>query len=311
MHGTAVLPPAAASEWFASWFDSSHYHRLYAHRDEREAAELVGRLMRRLRPEGSGPSGPLAALDLGCGTGRHSRKLAELGLAVTGLDLSAESIREAKRSENEHLHFLRGDMRHPFGTCRFDLVFSLFTSFGYFEDPADHVTVVRNIARSLKAGGTLVLDYMNAAYAQDHLRSNEEVKRDGVVYRLSRWADTRHIFKKIVIHDPASNTPSEYVERVAKFGLDDFRFMFGLFGMTVEEAYGDYALKPFDPRTSRRLLMVVRKSRRPQPLLTRQVPANAADGLRRHAEVRRQHRLRHAIDDRRVGLHELDIPLFG
>src|SRR6187431_1230449 len=120
------------NEWFASWFDSAHYHRLYAHRDEHEAAQLIERLIRRLRPARSGPVESLSALDLGCGAGRHSRKLASLGLTVTGIDLSAESIREARHSETEHLRFQRGDMRKPFGTRAFDLVFSLFTSFGYF-----------------------------------------------------------------------------------------------------------------------------------------------------------------------------------
>src|SRR5690242_11673968 len=104
------------NEWFASWFDSAHYHRLYAHRDEHEAAQLIERLIRRLRPEQSGSLESLNALDLGCGAGRHSRKLASLGLTVTGLDLSAGSIREAKQSENERLRFRRGDMRRPFGT---------------------------------------------------------------------------------------------------------------------------------------------------------------------------------------------------
>jgi SAM-dependent methyltransferase len=311
MNAASAQQAATGTEWFASWFDSAHYHRLYAHRDEREAAQLVERLVQRLRATVSGPGESLTALDLGCGAGRHSRKLASLGLTVTGLDLSAESIREARRSEHEHLRFLRGDMRRPFGRRAFDFVFSLFTSFGYFEEPADHLKVVRNIARSLKPGGALVLDYMNARFAQDHLESQDVVERDGVVYRLSRWADARHIYKKIVIDDSASIKPLEYIERVAKFSLGDFRFMFGLFGMSIEDAYGDYALNPFDPRTSPRLLMVVRKDRHGRVLLSRQLTANTADRLRRHAEIGREHRLRHAIDDGGVGFHEFDIPFFG
>ena len=282
MNATHALTPAAGSEWFASWFDSKHYHQLYAHRDDREAGDLVERLIQRLRPTGSGG---IRALDLGCGAGRHSKKLAALGLDVTGIDLSAESIRQARTSENEHLHFLRGDMRRPFGARTFDLVFSLFTSFGYFENPADHLKVVRNIARSLKPGGALVLDYLNAPVAQDHLRAQEVVERGGVTYHLSRWADARHIFKKIVIAEPGPATPLEYVERVAKFSLGDFRSMLGLFGMTVEDVYGDYTLNPFDPQTSPRILMVARKNCEERALFSREVPSNAADGLRCHAQV--------------------------
>ena len=31
---TTVETAAQRSEWFASWFDSFHYHKLYAHRDD-------------------------------------------------------------------------------------------------------------------------------------------------------------------------------------------------------------------------------------------------------------------------------------
>jgi len=38
-----------------------------------------------------------AILDLCCGTGRHSIELAKLGYAVTGLDISEELLRIAKK----------------------------------------------------------------------------------------------------------------------------------------------------------------------------------------------------------------------
>ena len=81
-------------DWFASWFDSEHYHRLYAHRNQAEATEFIDALVQ---------NGHLArhtsVLDLGCGTGRHSRYLASKGFDVTGLDLSAESLRQTRSSE--------------------------------------------------------------------------------------------------------------------------------------------------------------------------------------------------------------------
>ena len=50
---TTVEPIAPRrSDWFASWFDSSHYHKLYAHRDETEAVRFLDELMSRLRCSG-------------------------------------------------------------------------------------------------------------------------------------------------------------------------------------------------------------------------------------------------------------------
>jgi SAM-dependent methyltransferase len=148
-----ALRTGEKDEWFASWFDSAHYHRLYAHRSDEEAARFVDTLVERVQlPAGA------AVLDLGCGTGRHSKRLACSGFDVTGVDLSAESLRRARTNERANLRFVRQDMRLPFGRGRYDCVVNLFTSFGYFEDPADNLTVIRNVAESLKPGGTFVLD---------------------------------------------------------------------------------------------------------------------------------------------------------
>src|SRR6185436_13577956 len=120
MNATSTRRAAREPEWFATWFDSPHYHRLYAHRDEQEAAGFIDRLIDRLQPAPGA-----AVLDLGCGSGRHSKHLASRGLDVVGLDLSPESIRQARRSEHAHLRFGRHDMREPFGVGRFDAVFNL------------------------------------------------------------------------------------------------------------------------------------------------------------------------------------------
>jgi SAM-dependent methyltransferase len=149
-------------------------------------------------------------------------------------------------------------MRRPFGIDSFDYVVSLFTSFGYFEDPAEHLAVLHNIARSLKAGGRLVLDYLNVRHAEAHLTSEELTERKDVVC-LNRWSDADAIFKRIVIGDHRAETPPEYIERVAKLTVEDFRFMCKLCDLRIEETYGDYRLAPFDVEASPRLILVARK----------------------------------------------------
>lgn len=192
----ADRPITQDPQWFASWFDSVYYPKLYAHRDDTEAAGFVDRLIGRLRPTDGA-----AVLDLGCGAGRHSKYLASQGFRVTGIDLAARSIKAAKRSERPGLRFCRHDMRVPFGTNTFDYVFNFFTSFGYFKEPAEHLTTVRNIADSLKANAGLVLDYLNVRRAELHLTSEEATNVGGIVYRLTRWMDAGHFFKRIVIED--------------------------------------------------------------------------------------------------------------
>jgi len=291
-----------ATEWFSTWFDSAHYHTLYAHRSDEEAAKFVDTLVeRRVLTAGA------AVLDLGCGAGRHSRHLATRGFDVTGLDLSEESLRKARCGEGATLRFVRQDMRQPFGERRFDHVVNLFTSFGYFDAIDDHLKVVQNIARSLRPGGTVVVDYLNVRAAERHLTPFEEAGRDGVRYRISRWADGRHIFKRIAISGPGTG-PTAFVERVAKLTVEDFRFMFALCGLAVEDIYGDYALTPFDPDASPRLIVVGRLAAAAD-LPARNVLPDTADRLGRHAEVGGEHRLGDALRDRRIGFEELQVAL--
>ncbi len=252
---TNNLPTTSSIPWFKRWFDSAYYHALYGNRDEQEAANFVNELTDYLQPA---PGSTM--LDLGCGAGRHSRRLASKGFVVTGIDLSSSSIRQAKKWETESLHFLRRDMRAPFGYDHLDYVFNFFTSFGYFKTRHENNLVVRNISNALKKDGTLVLDYMNVRYTEERLVTGEEKEIDGIRYDITRWLDKKFIYKKIVVDTGQPGEPFENVEQVARFTLDDFSQMFQINGLEVEEVFGDYGLNCFDVNSSPRLIMIVRKA---------------------------------------------------
>ena len=86
------------------------------------------------------PSGA-RILDVPCGQGRHAHLLAEAGFDVDGLDYSADLLALARKRGTgpaPPLHARRHATRCPRdGRGRFDAVVNLFTSFGFFVDPAD------------------------------------------------------------------------------------------------------------------------------------------------------------------------------
>ena len=262
MAETVIQERGQRTEWFESWFDSPHYHRLYRHRNYIEAASFLDRLTSRL-----GSRRGARVLDLGCGAGRHSIYLASKGLHVTGIDLAAGSIGQAQKSERACLRFCQQDMRVPFGRDVFDYVFNFFTSFGYFDEPDEHLSVVRNICTSLRAGGRLVLDYLNVWYAEARATHEEATEIDGITYLLTRWADARYFFKRIVVKDGAAE-PLGYVERVAKFTRKDFACMFAAHNLYIEMMFGDYQLAAYDPATSPRLILVARKGKKDRRSVT-------------------------------------------
>jgi SAM-dependent methyltransferase len=240
--------------WFKHWFDSSFYHKLYANRDEKEAAGFIDQLLTELQPVSHS-----YMLDLGCGNGRHSKHLASKGFNVTGIDLAASSIRHAKRSETTALRFYRHDMRVHFGSQHFDYVFNFFTSFGYFKTAEEDQQVIGNISDSLKTGGILVMDYINAAFAGKTMIPMETKETDGIIYHITRWSDDTHFFKKIVIDDMQNGKPFEYTEQVKKFSVADLSRLFSQHGLELQQVYGDYSLNEYAEETSPRMILIAKK----------------------------------------------------
>ena len=102
-----------------------------------------------------------AVLDLCCGLGRHAQCMARKGMRVTGVDKSAFLLGEARsRYPDSGVEWVQADMREFVRPGAFDLAVNLFTSFGYFEDPADNLRVLRNLRASLRPGGCLLIDLM-------------------------------------------------------------------------------------------------------------------------------------------------------
>lgn len=125
-------------KWFESWFDTAYYHALYAHRNDAEAMAFMDALVDYLGLE---PGAKV--MDVACGKGRHAAHLAELGMDVLGFDLSENSIEQAKLLNRDGATFVCHDMREDFPQQGFHAVFNLFTSFGYFDQSADDLRVIK------------------------------------------------------------------------------------------------------------------------------------------------------------------------
>ena len=168
-------------DWFDEWFNSIYYHILYKHRDDKEAAEFLNRLIEHFQiPAGS------KILDVACGKGRHSRFLSERGFNVTGIDLSKKNIEFAKQYENNLLHFDVVDMRDVYMPEGFDFVFNLFTSFGYFESKQENLEAIDSIVASLKPGGKFLLDFLNPYVVINNLVEAEDKEIEDIHFEIER-----------------------------------------------------------------------------------------------------------------------------
>ena len=236
------------TNWFASWFDTPYYHILYKDRNYREAQIFMDNLTHYLNlPEKA------KVLDLACGKGRHSIYLNQLGFDVLGVDLSENSIETANKNANETLHFRIHDMRVAFEE-KFDAVFNLFTSFGYFDNDEDNLKTLIAIKESLSDYGFAVIDFMNVPFVLENLIADETKTVDEIDFHLKRYLKDGFIIKEIDFVD--NGKKFHFEEKVRSLTLDDFKNMMDKAGIYLLDTFGDYKLKKYHKNTSERLIMI-------------------------------------------------------
>jgi malonyl-CoA O-methyltransferase len=112
--------------------------------------------------EALGDVAGLAALDLGCGTGRHAVWLANAGATVTGVDFSEGMMEKARAKPGaEQVRFVVHDLHEdlPFPGGAFDLVVSGLV-LEHLRDLAAFFAAARRV---LKPGGRAVVSGMHPA----------------------------------------------------------------------------------------------------------------------------------------------------
>lgn len=239
--------------WYEGWFDSEAYDLVYDHRDESEAARLVDLVEREVAP-----AADAHILDVGCGRGRHARIFARRGYRVTGLDLSAGAIEEARRRADAaglDIRFEQGDMRTPYCDGCADGVVNLFTTFGYFETDAENRQALAAMTRALRPGGWFLQDFLNAPHVADTLVPSTTRTVDGVEIHQRRWIEDDRINKEITLtHNDTTDT---YHESVRLYTPAELRALYAAVGLRIVDTFGDYDGRPHAP-TSPRLLLYAR-----------------------------------------------------
>jgi SAM-dependent methyltransferase len=258
---------------------------LYKHPDEYDREHLGDdediafylSLCRRLAPR--------KVLELGCGTGRITVPLAQLGFDVVGLDnqpkmlqKAEERRRQAPSEIRQRLQFMAGDMRTWSAGSAFDLILIPASSITHVLSLEDQLAVWKTCHENLQSGGRLLVEATmpNMASFADSFgvpsRTPVEIDIDNIDEsdgtRLIRRKTTRYLS-----HEQRAQIRFMYEKyqdgRGVETFLDDFdshvffprelRLLFIHTGYEVEETIGDYVGRSLKA-DSRVMIMIGRRS---------------------------------------------------
>ncbi|RWH95468.1 class I SAM-dependent methyltransferase [Mesorhizobium sp.] len=198
-----------------------------------------------------------SVLELGCGYGRITNRLAEKGARVSGLDLSPALLKKAEGDATERgvdVEYVLGDMRSLPWRERFDAVFLWYTTFGYFDD-ADNEKVLREAAFSLRKGGCLLIDHINRFAVLRHKSPIYYVVEHNGGLRIDKMnndvLNDRRTCERIVVRNGCVRRTHLSFRQ---YGFSEYVRMLRSAGFETVEAYGQEG-EAFTPDSSRLVVL--------------------------------------------------------
>jgi len=250
-----ILPnPAADPDWFKKWFNRD-YLALYSHRNLAEADKLLQLLIEHGWLDLNG-----RIIDVACGAGRHLSALLLQNADIYGIDLSSELLKIAvkKISPGKGSRLGIADMRYlPFKNDTFTAALNLFTSFGYFENDANLLTL-NEIKRILRPNGIFVLDHFNKKKQLSDMkpisfhRIGSMLAEERRIFNLR----TNRIQKTIILHK--GEQIEEFCESVKCYELDELTDIMSKTGFRIQAVYGDYNGKQYSAKSPRMIIIGVK-----------------------------------------------------
>ena len=203
-----------------------------------------------------------SVLDAGCGLGRISLELALLGLKVTGVDIiqaELDAARESALDEGVELELIKADLRTFKSGKKYDCAVNLYTSFGYCDTIYEDMMILKNIADSLRPGGTFIMECTSRESAIKYFTRGEEFDRAGWHVKTEfsvqgAWEGLRS--RWILSDDQGKKVDHVFVQRL--YSASDLCARLLQCGFSSAQAYGDFDLSPYDENL-RTMIIVARK----------------------------------------------------
>ena len=200
-----------------------------------------------------------SALDLACGTGRLTEKLANSGLHVTGLDISQSMIDYAiAKSKGLNINYVHGDVQNFRLKHKYDLITMAGNAFQALLTDTDQRAMFACVKAHLKLDGVFVFDTRrpttdelktSLSYQHWHyfkLSNGERAQVFGKQYYDKISNRVLYITKRIFTnHETVTRTKLLFTT------LNDIKKLVAASGFELMEAYGDVNKNPLSDDNSK------------------------------------------------------------
>lgn len=216
-----------------------------------------------------------AVLELGCGTGRLAIPLAQAGFAVTGVDMAAPMLAQARRKARAagadvaaRCTWAKGDMRALDLGKRFGLIIIPSNNIAHMHRDADMKALDRVLRHHLLPGGRVMVDlqvpdlplltcpsdesfifaqgrYADGSHAE--LLANQEYEKDRQITHLH------------MRHRPPGQRAWTTVDLALRmFFPRELDLLLQTLGWFIEAKWGTYHNEPFGPQSDHQLVLMTR-----------------------------------------------------
>jgi len=210
----------------------------------------------------SGRAPPMRILDLGCGHGRYSGPLAELGAEVVAMDASRSLLRRASSQLGNvggRVLWVQGDMSAlPFRGF-FDIVL-LKDAFGYFDKEGDDMPLLSSINDVTASGGHVILRNPNAASIRAAFKPHREERREGHLVSIHSRLDEAGLWleEDLVITDDLGE--HQYHRRQRLYTASELTELLERSGYATVHHFADFEGEPFSDPGASHIVTVARRA---------------------------------------------------
>jgi len=206
-------------------------------------------------------------LDLGCGPGLYTARLAALGHVCHGIDFGPASIEYAVKSAPENCSYSLGDIRGTDFGSGYDLVMLIFGEFNVFK-PEDARLILNKACAALKPGGKILLEphTFDAVYelgnqpATWYSAKNELFAEEPHLCLMeSFWDEDLSVaIERYIIVDVASGEVTRYASSTQAYENDELAEMLKQAGFNKPEFYPSLRWVPDEKMSQLQVLVANR-----------------------------------------------------